>query len=374
MNILMIPSWYPTPEMPMLGTFYQEQARALAARGVRVAVIYTDVNGRLRGNGTTAFTEKGVYTIIRQRLNLTPRLEGGRVIQRKRLLKAAYARLLKEWGRPDLINLRSSLQGYEALDLCKRERLPLFFMEHSSFVVTEPPGSPAQKRLAAVMKEAAVTAAVSSALAERLKPYGPVRVIPDLVDTDRFLPDPGPRADGPFRFRAMGQLRPIKGYDLLIDAFALLTARCDRPVILEIAGAGALKEALQTRINEKGLGDRCRLVGIVPREQTPAFMNGCDCFICSSRYETLSCVLNEAASCGKPVISTDCGGPRDIVTGETGLLVPPENPAALADAMEKMLATAAGYDSTRIRELTLSRFGADSVCERLLAACKEAIK
>lgn len=374
MNILMIPSWYPTPDMPMLGTFYQEQARALAARGARVAVIYTDVNGRLRGNGTAAFTEKGVYTLISQRLNLTPRLEGGRVMQRKRLLRRAYARLLKEWGRPDLVNLRSSLQGYEALDLCKREGLPLFFMEHSSFVVTEPPGSPAHKRLAAVMEGAALTAAVSSALAGVMEQYGPVRVIPDLVDTDRFFPDPTPREEGPFRFRAMGQLRPIKGYDLLIDAFALLTDRCDRPVTLEIAGAGALKEALQARIDEKGLGDRCRLVGIVPREQTPAFMNGCDCFICSSRYETLSCVLNEAASCGKPVISTDCGGPRDIVTEETGLLVPRSDPAAMAAAMEKMLETAADYDPARIRALTLSRFGADSVCERLLAACEEAIK
>ena len=374
MNILMIPSWYPTREMPMLGTFYREQAQAMAARGARVAVIYTDVNGRLRGNGVEAFHDGDVYTVISRRLNLTPRLEKGRVMQRKALLRRAFARLLKEWGKPEVVNLRSSLQGYEALDLCRREGLPLFFMEHSSFVVTEPAGSPARQRLERVMGEAAVTAAVSSALAGVMEQYGPVRVIPDLVDTDRFTPDPAPRQEGPFRFRAMGQLRTIKGYDILIDAAALLASRCKLPFTLEIAGAGVLKGSLQARIDEKKIGDRCRLIGLVPREQTPRYMNGCDCFICSSRYETLSCVLNEAAACGKPVISTDCGGPRDIVTEETGLLVPPEDPAALAGAMERMLTAAASYDPARIRELTVSRFGADSVCDRLLAACEEAMR
>lgn len=101
-------------------------------------------------------------------------------------------------------------------------------------------------------------------------------------------------------------------------------------------------------------------------------MNGCGCFVCSSRTETLSCVLNEAAACGKPVISTRCGGPEDIVTEETGLLVPVDDVEALAGAMLRMLDTAADYDPQRIRELTVSRFGVETVCAQLLAACREA--
>lgn len=80
----------------------------------------------------------------------------------------------------------------------------------------------------------------------------------------------------------MGQLRPIKGYDLLIDAFIRLKARTQRPVRLEIAGIGGLREELQRRIDQGGVGDCCRLVGTIPREEAVRFMNSCDCFVCSS--------------------------------------------------------------------------------------------
>lgn len=373
MKILMIPSWYPTPQMPMLGTFYKEQAEAMAAAGAEVAVIYTDVNGRLRGNGTHAFVENGVYTVISQKLNITPRVERGRVWQRTAMLRKAYRRLCREWGRPDVVNLRSSLQGYEALALCRREKLPLFFMEHSSVILTEGADSEALCRLKAVMQAAGVNACVSEALCTVMQPIADTRVIPDLVDDSRFAPMADETGET-FRFRAMGQLRPIKGYDTLIAAFAALCARTDRAVSLEIAGAGVLREQLQKQIDEAGIADKCRLVGVIPREDTPRFMNGCDCFICSSRHETLSCVLNEAAACGKPLISTRCGGPADIITETNGLLVAVDNVEEMTAAMERMLAEKAKYDPAAIRAETVARFGKTAVSHRLLAACEDAIR
>ncbi|MBE6756936.1 MAG: glycosyltransferase family 4 protein [Ruminococcaceae bacterium] len=372
MKILMIPSWYPTPQMPMLGTFYKEQAEAMAAAGAQVAVIYADVNGRFSGNGTHVFTENGVYTILCQKLNVTPRVERGRVWQRTAMLRKAFRHLCREWGRPDVVNLRSSLQGYEALALCRREQLPLFFMEHSSVVLTEGENTAARRRLTAVMQAAGVNACVSEALRAVMQPIADTRVIPDLVDDGRFVPMPQDTGDT-FRFRAMGQLRPIKGYDTLIAAFATLCERTDRAVRLEIAGAGALREQLQQQIADAGLSDVCRLVGIIPREETPRFMNGCDCFICSSRHETLSCVLNEAAACGKPLISTRCGGPADIITATNGLLVAVDDVAAMAEAMERMLCEAERYSPEAIRAETVARFGKEAVSRRLLAACEEAI-
>ena len=103
-------------------------------------------------------------------------------------------------------------------------------------------------------------------------------------------------------------------------------------------------------------------------------MNGCDCFVCSSRTETLSCVLNESAACGKPLISTRCGGPEDIVHERNGLLVPVDDPEAMAAAMRTMLDKAAAYDSAVIREETLCKFGTDAVCERLLEACEDTVR
>lgn len=380
MKVLMIPSWYSTPQMPVLGSFFKEQAEALAALGVEMAVLYTDVG---RGNPNAGILREvvnGVLTYRYIRPNLTPGWERGRAFQRTQMLRKLYRLLVEEWGRPDVVNLRSSLQGYEVLDLCRREKLPLFLMEHSSYVVTQGEGSAARKRLYRVMDAAAVNACVGTTLHRIMQPYKETRIIPDFVDGERFyIKDPAQlvepkQPDAPFRFHAMGQLRHIKGHDILIKAFALLKQMTHRPVELHIAGAGELKEQLQQLIDSHGLTDSCRLVGLIPRDQVVDFMNRCDCFICSSRREMLSCVLHECAACGKPAIGTMCGGPQDIITEQTGLLVPPEDPQALAQAMLQMLDTAHQYDPQAIRQSILSRFGKDIVCQQLMQACQDAIQ
>ncbi|MDD3833260.1 MAG: chromate transporter [Oscillospiraceae bacterium] len=373
MKVLMIPSWYPTPGSPLLGTFFKEQAEALAAQGISVAVAHVGVGSdfNLKNGGIQREENNGVLTYTYTRPNLTPRWEYGRMQQRKRMLEALYRRIEKEWGRPDVVNLRSSLHGYEAVSLCRKHNLPLFFMEHSSFVLTEKADSKAIKRLKFVMQNSAVNACVSNALRDVMQPFGNTRIIHDPVDGDTFKPkDVTDNSD--FIFRAMGQLRPIKGYDFLIRSFSRLKEKTQNSVKLEIAGAGLIKNNLQALIEELGVGENCRLVGSIPREQVVDYMNGCNCFICSSRVETLSCVLTEAGACGKPVISTACGGPQDIVTPETGILVPVDDIEDMSEAMMTMMNTASDYDSSRIRELTLSRFGRQEVIKQLIQACQDA--
>ena len=248
MKILMIPSWYGTKTAPLLGSFYKEQAEELVARGHDVAVLYAEVGGSLRpsDNGMTHMVVNGVNTYVWVRPNLTPRFERGRCWQRTQMLEVLYRKLEKEWGRPDVVNLRSSLQGYEAVALCRRHNLPLFFMEHSSFVVTEGANSPALARLRAVMAAAQVNACVGSVLMRVMKPIDEnTRLIPDFVDERRFAIGEKSDKDAPFTFAAMGQLRPIKGHDTLIRAFARLRELTDRPVRLHIAGTGGLREYLQ---------------------------------------------------------------------------------------------------------------------------------
>ncbi len=377
MKILIIPSWYGTPSAPLLGSFYKEQAEELAARGHQVAVLYAEVGSSFRkeDNGLTHRVINGVNTYVYVRPNVTPRFERGRCWQRTRMLERMYRMLEAEWGRPDVVNLRSSLQGYEAVSLCRRHDLPLFFMEHSSYVITEEEGSLTRQRLYATMNAAQVNACVGSGLLQVMKAYdAATRVIPDMVNEDRFTIGEKRTPDAPFTFAAMGQLRPIKGYDMLIQAFARLHERDGRSMRLLIAGSGVLRDRLQQLIEQEGVADSCRLVGQVPRDETPQFMNDCDCFICSSHTETLSCVLNECAACGRPAISTMCGGPQDIITPETGLLVPVNNVEAMATAMLTMLDAAATYNRDTIRRVTVERFGRDAVCERLIAACEDAVR
>ena len=376
MKILMIPSWYGTKTAPLLGSFYKEQAEELVARGHDVAVLYAEVGGSLRpsDNGMTHAVVNGVNTYVWVRPNLTPRFERGRCAQRTWMLEKLYRKLEREWGRPDVVNLRSSLQGYEAVTLCRRHNLPLFFMEHSSFVVTEGADSPALARLRAVMAAAQVNACVGSVLMRVMKPIDDsTRLIPDFVDERRFAIGEKTDKDAAFTFAAMGQLRPIKGHDTLIRAFARLRQLTDRPVRLRIAGTGGLREYLQGVIDSEGVADSCKLVGAIPRDAVKDFMNDCDCFICSSRTEMLSCVLHECAACGRPAIGTMCGGPQDIITEQSGMLVPVDDVEAMAQAMLTMLDKAATYDRETIRANIIARFGRDTVCDALGKACVDAV-
>jgi glycosyltransferase involved in cell wall biosynthesis len=77
-------------------------------------------------------------------------------------------------------------------------------------------------------------------------------------------------------------------------------------------------------------------------------------------------VLVEALACGIPVVATRCGGPEDIVHDGVGTLVEPDDPEALADGIERILARRAMYDPARLHQQALERYGFASVRRQLM--------
>lgn len=134
---------------------------------------------------------------------------------------------------------------------------------------------------------------------------------------------------------ACGRLTRQKGFDVLLPALARVRGRV--PARLWIVGPGADQEALERQARELGLADSVRFLGF---QRNPfAFMAAADLFVLSSRWEGFANVVTEAMACGAPVVSTDCPhGPGEIIQdGVNGLLVPPEDAPALAEAMVRML-------------------------------------
>jgi len=140
-------------------------------------------------------------------------------------------------------------------------------------------------------------------------------------------------------FLAVGNPRPEKGFEDLIDATALLGKEARGKVRAYTAVAGrfdgsAYCRMLSGRVEEQGVQDRCLFLGY--RKDTAALYSAADAFVLSSRSEGLPMVILEAMTAGLPVIATRVGGVPDAV-GDRGLLVDPGAPEALASAMARMV-------------------------------------
>jgi colanic acid/amylovoran biosynthesis glycosyltransferase len=142
---------------------------------------------------------------------------------------------------------------------------------------------------------------------------------------------------------AVGRLVEKKGFDVLIDACALLVERgC--PFHCRIVGVGEQEAALRSRIAERSLGQSVEMTGARPQAEVVGLVQGAAVFAApcvvgsDGNRDGLPTVLLEAMALGTPCVSTDVTGIPEVLRHErTGLLAPQHDPAALADAMECLL-------------------------------------
>lgn len=262
----------------------------------------------------------------------------------------ALRRLLKE-ARPDIvISQRAYLNVIAALAHRASGRPGrLVLAEHMLLSRWQAdagsPKRPADRLILALLPVAcrladrviSVSRGVASELERRLRRlpgsvpvlYNPI-VSPELLARAGGTPSPAPE---PPLFVAVGRLDPVKGFDRLLSAFAQVSPEAR----LAIIGEGPERGRLEAEIARLGLTERVHLPGY--QADPYAWMRGARALVLSSRFETFPTVLVEAMALGVPVVAVDCPeGPREIITPETdGLLVPPEDPAALARAMERLI-------------------------------------
>ena len=167
-----------------------------------------------------------------------------------------------------------------------------------------------------------------------------------IYNSSRSLPQPTPGAaasvrqelkllDNAVTFIAVGRLEPVRGFDVLLEAFALVI-RQEPSVSLLVAGVGSQREALEARSNALGITEKVRFLG--QRSDVELLLQVSQVFVSPARSEAFSLALLEAMSLGVAVIATAVGGNLEIVDdGKNGLLVRPEDPAQLASAMLKLI-------------------------------------
>lgn len=183
------------------------------------------------------------------------------------------------------------------------------------------------------------------------------------------LYDPG----RPFRILYVGRLTEEKGLDVLIEAAGML-ANMHRRFELRLAGGGPLLTRLDAMIAGRALGDRVRLLGPLPPGEIPQELHDADLFVLPSRQEGMPGALLEAIAHGLPAIATRISGSEEIIDDRIGWLVPPDDPAALADAISRALDC--GHETLRAmgrraREKAISEYNIRTVAGQYQALFAE---
>jgi glycosyltransferase involved in cell wall biosynthesis len=174
-------------------------------------------------------------------------------------------------------------------------------------------------------------------------------VIPNSISLDKYRGRREERSglrralnleEGQFMWLAAGRLEEQKDYRSLLTAFAALVRDGARARLL-IAGQGPLRNELEGLVRNLGLQEHAAILGL--RRDIPSLLAASDALVLSSAWEGLPNIVMEAMASGRPVVATHTGGVPELVGhGETGYLVPPKNPAQLAQAMRALMALPRG--------------------------------
>lgn len=384
LHVLIIPSWYPTVDMPLYGIFFKEQAEALARQGIKVGVIYPETRWlsrfKLKHVRDYHFQVKQNYdcnvnTFRKCSWNLIPR---SKKLQSKQWIyevNMLFKKYVKQNGMPDIIHAHSALwAGYAARNILRKYKLPYVVTEHSTSFARGIIKSWEIPYIKKVFDSGEKIIAVSSPFANILKVYceaKDITVIPNMVDTDYFYFKEKNKTEK-FVFLFTAFLTPKKGADVLIKAFAK-AFKGNSDVILKIGGDGVQKQELIELVNNLNINSQVEFLGMLSRDAVRENLWKANVFVLPSYHETFGVVLIESISTGTPVIATRCGGPEDIVKQGIGKLVERGDIEALSKELKNMYQNYNDYDPKLIRKYAVENYGSTSVTERLIELYNEVL-
>ena len=330
------------------GAFVWEAARAVASQGVHVQVV------AMHSPGLPPRTTMDGITVLRPRY-LRPerweilRKEGGGLpitwqkhpLGRLQILPFALVHTLATVSCArscDLIHAHWTLSTACALAGRLAHRRPILATLHGSdiFRVTKSPVGAFLTRQ--VLLRADRVMAVSRALMEPAVRLGiPSRkfeVIPDGVDTGRFVPSPTSKREDVILF--VGSLIERKGVRYLLAAMPAVFRSLPH-FRLVLVGDGPQDQMLKGLAEELGISDRVSFLGFQSQEEVRAWMQRTKLLVLPSLEEGLGVVLLEALACGTPVVASHVDGIPEVITPEVGVLVQPADTTALGIAIQSVL-------------------------------------
>ena len=237
------------------------------------------------------------------------------------------------WFRPHIVHIQTPMPILQGLFAKYLLRSRLFI----TFIGSDMHHLPRWWLLRALVRRADMVCYVSTSMRpvlEQTVPPERLLYTPMGVDTVAFPPGGETRAPTALM---VGSLRWQKGYADALSAFAIFQ-RQHADWRMNIVGAGPQLGELEAQVRRLGLDGSVSLLGMKSRDEVAALMRANRVFILSSVSEGFPRVLLEAAASGLPMVVTDVGSCREIAENGIGLVAPPGDPEALAEALQKLVA------------------------------------
>jgi len=372
LRVLFFPSWYPTDPTPITGIFIKEYAKA-ASLYQDVLVFYPYYSKKLEKYfiPDTKTTEE-VKTIFIPLPNL--------LFLRYffYFISSFFAFLwVKKDFKPQIIHAHvSSPAGITASILGKIFGLPVIISEHQGPFSIHMRTVFHRLLVKWAMKKAEIILPVSKSLENQIKSYNinaKFKVVPNIVDIHIFSLFSQESVGGIKKILIISQLVEQKGIDYFLESINKLIKKGRKDFKVDIIGEGEKKEEYKNLVKELEIQNFINFYSQKPKNELVKFIKECNFLVLPSRHETFGVVLIEAMACGKPVIATKCGGPEEIVTKETGILVPPKDSIALAEAINYMLDSYQKFSPKRIREYVKLNYSYAIISKKLDKIYKEII-
>jgi glycosyltransferase involved in cell wall biosynthesis len=359
MTILLLTHSYPDARIKWRGLFIQDQALALSAKH-EIIVVYSKVD-------YTHFAPFLKYSFVkRQNGKITEyELTTGKslpVINQLKYFKDTFRFIRKEilsQKKIDIIHSHLSYPaGFLGAIIQKREKIPCVLTEHS-WIKKYFRSRIHKLCVLYTLKHCACVVAVSQALKDNINLYckRQVQVIPNVIEMKKFSLSDALKKDNNLNIGILGGMGNFrKGLDILIKAVSLLK---DMELTVHIGGDGKYLNTFKEMAKELDIAGKCIFYGEIKPESIQDFYSKLDFYVLPSRDETFGVVVVEAMACGLPVIATKCGGPEEIITKETGVLIDKENPQELARAIRSVAGNLGSYNRKAIRDYVLEKYSPD---------------
>lgn len=340
LHILFVASWYPNRSQPVLGNFIQRHAQAVAAQHT-VSVVaafssseYNCVDERQEGNLSEFIAH---YPKVK---------DGDRVLSKMRKVKAyrramrdLIQRSIRKSGAPDIIHVHVAWPAaLIVLPMAKELGKPIVLTEHWSGYLPEDGNYTGfflkhYTRLL-VQKSKAVTV-VSERMKAAMHRHGlqaEFHHLPNVADTGVFAHAPRETKAEAFRFLHVSMLvdreKNISG---MLKAFA--EASRYAALTLTIVGDGPERKAHEASARQFGIEDKVSFAGLKNPQEIAALMNDHDALLLFSNYEGMPVTIIEAQCCGMPVLATNTGAVREMLTNAKDIMIAPGQVEQLSKAM-----------------------------------------